>query len=102
MAKQEPTKTESSYTVEQRMSKMFIDPGNAGAVSVDIEGPDAADRNADFLGGSGGVEPRDVAPTWIGDYAPVDAGSPTDEGQLTNDLNVTDTHLATGGGDLQQ
>lgn len=102
MAKQEPTKTESSYAVEQRMSKMFIDPGNAGAVSVDIQGPDAADRNAEFLAGSGGAEPRDIAPTWIGEYAPVSTGSATDEGQLTNDLNVTDTHLTGSGGDLQQ
>jgi hypothetical protein len=77
--------------VELRMSKVFtIDPGMLGSASITsagVQSPDAFDRNlaqSDLSGNSGavqspdaiernlsqatgGVEPHDVAPTWIGD-----------------------------------
>jgi hypothetical protein len=79
--------------VELRMSKVFtIDQGALGSASIAsagvqspdaiernlsfgdpassrsaVQSPDAMDRNASLVTGGGSVEPRDVAPTWIGD-----------------------------------
>ncbi|HEX9506014.1 MAG TPA: hypothetical protein VGA62_08405, partial [Acidimicrobiia bacterium] len=49
-----------------------------------------------------GSEPRDVAPTWIGDGSVQGDGFATDEGQLTNDAPSGDLHITTGDGDLDQ
>jgi hypothetical protein len=43
----------------------YSSTGDAGATGA-VQSPDAADRN--FVQSAGGVEPRDVAPTDIGDY----------------------------------
>jgi hypothetical protein len=61
----------TAFGVDVRMSKVFtLDPGMGGSASVATG------------------EPRDVAPVWIGDYAPLTSvagnGYATDEGQLTN------------------
>lgn len=148
-AKSDKRETLGDLKVEQRINKAFVDPGGAGVASVSVQGPDAIDRNlalaaAEAVGSGGvqspdaqdrnlifeapsGIEPRDVAPVWIGDGSlPAhtysgddtagrggllggeypDAGSAsdgvaTDEGQLTNGAQM---HMApiTGEGDLSQ
>jgi len=107
MAKQD--KKVESYQVEQRINKVFVDPGTAGLVSsvagpdaadrnlayiaqvtaesTAVQSPDAADRNLSFATG-GSVEPRDIAPTWIGD------GGATATGHATDDI--------AGGGSIHQ
>jgi len=102
MAKQD--KKIESYQVEQRINKVFVDPGTAGLVSS-VAGPDAADRNLAYIAEvSGSVEPRDIAPTWIGDGSSMATGLATDEGQLTNNLQSTDsaTDDVAGGGSIHQ
>jgi hypothetical protein len=118
----------ASFGIDQRMSKAFVDPGQGGAtVSVEttgseprdtapvwigegsgehtsVQSPDAADRNIEFATGGGSIEPRDTAPVWVGDGSgTMQTGYATDEGQLTNDLNSTDsaTDIA-GGGSIHQ
>ena len=141
----------TSFGIDQRMSKAFVDPGQGGStVSVvttgseprdiapvwigegsgeatSVQSPDASDRNLAFATG-GSVEPRDTAPVWIGEGSgeatsvqspdasdrnlalsgddnagPIHTGYATDEGQLTSDLNSTDsaTDIA-GGGSIHQ
>jgi hypothetical protein len=103
--------------VELRMSKVFIlDPGTLGSASITsagVQSPDAVDRNlalADAASAShgvqspdaiernlsvvtGSIEPRDVAPTWIGD------GSDIQDAQ-TSDSPVPQGHLL--GSDFDQ
>ncbi|HYK97721.1 MAG TPA: Os1348 family NHLP clan protein [Candidatus Acidoferrales bacterium] len=89
--------------------------GEGSGESTGVQSPDAADRNLAFASG-GSVEPRDTAPVWVGDGSqashtfsgddnagPMQTGYATDEGQLTNDLNSTDsaTDIA-GGGSIHQ
>ena len=90
----------AAFGIDRRMSKVFtIDPGSAGSATL-----------------TSGIEPRDVAPVWIGDGSetlpvhtysgddnagPAAEGYATDEGQLTNGAPA-DSHIATGDGDLQQ
>jgi len=115
----------NNYTVEQRMSKVFIlDPGGAGRASVLAQSPDAVDRNLALTIGadveSHGVQSPDAidrnlafeAPAGDsagrggllgGEYPDATAsdGVATDEGQLTDG---TQMHMApiTGEGDLSQ
>jgi len=115
----------TSFGIDQRMSKIFIDPGTGSTVSVnttgseprdvapvwvgdgsakgiDVQSPDAADRNLD-LATSGSVEPRDTAPTWVGDGSSIATGQATDEGQLTANLQSTDSATdVAGGGAIHQ
>ena len=84
----------SSFQVESRGNKMFIDQGGTGSATLaaheSVQSPDAADRNlayaANDASGQGvqspdaiernmleatfSSEPRDVAPVWIGEYTP--------------------------------
>jgi hypothetical protein len=66
---------------------------DVGAASGAVQSPDAMDRNLSVV--TGGSEPRDVAPTWIGD------GSETHVHTYSGDDNAgPEIHLANG--DLQQ
>jgi hypothetical protein len=109
----------TAFGVDMRLSKVFtIDPGMLGSASIagaGVQSPDAIDRNLALgdIGASsgavqspdamdrnvsvvtGGSEPRDVAPTWIGD------GSETPAHTYSGDDNPgPELHLANG--DLQQ
>ena len=55
---------QSPDAAERNLAFGTADSGETGAV----QSPDALDRN--FAQSIGGSEPRDVAPTWIGDNAP--------------------------------
>jgi hypothetical protein len=105
--------------VELRMSKVFtIDQGALGSASIAsagvqspdaidrnlslgdlatssgaVQSPDALDRNLSVV--TGGSEPRDVAPTWIGDGSAVPAHTYSGDDNPGPEL-----HLANG--DLQQ
>jgi hypothetical protein len=136
-AKSDKRETFGDLKVEQRINKAFVDPGGAGGASVSVQGPDAIDRNlalsaGEALAGRGvqspdaqdrnltyeapaGVEPRDVAPVWIGDGSalpahtyggddnagPTAGGVATDEGQLTGGNQMQMSPIA-GDGDLAQ
>ena len=44
---------------------------NVLSAGSSVQSPDAADRNLEYLHSGSGTEPRDVAPTDIGDYQPL-------------------------------
>jgi hypothetical protein len=64
----------TAFGVDQRMSKMFLDPGLGTNTSATLTGGEPRDVAPVWIGdGSSsteaatGSEPRDVAPVWIGD-----------------------------------
>jgi len=82
--------------------------GEGSGESTSVQTPDAIDRNLAYATG-GSQEPRDEAPVWVGDGSQAShtfsgddnagpTGYATDEGQLTNDLNSTDSATDAGGG----
>ncbi len=114
----------TAFGVDVRMSKVFaLDPGTTGAATLtsgseprDVapvwigdgsevqsvhtySGDDNAGPQVELPSGS---EPRDIAPVWIGDGSVSSDGYATDEGQLTNDSQGADIHIASGDGNLQQ
>lgn len=64
----------TAYGVDQRMSKVFLDPGLGGS-SATLTGGEPRDVAPVWIGDNSqaaqaetsGSEPRDVAPVWIGD-----------------------------------
>jgi hypothetical protein len=64
----------TAFGIDQRMSKMFLDPGMGTGASATLTGGEPRDVAPVWIGdGSSsteaatGSEPRDVAPVWIGD-----------------------------------
>ena len=117
----------TGFEVENRGSKMFVDPGGAGratlAASEWTQSPDAADRNLAYLvadehAGRGVQSPdalernaavttfgsgvRDVAPVWIGEYTPEGTWHAAPIEDSPEAFQSADGAAPSADGDLQQ
>jgi hypothetical protein len=83
-----PAGVQSPDAIDRNLS--FGDPASA---SAGVQSPDAMDRNASVLTGGGSVEPRDVAPTWIGDGSATPAHTYSGDDNPGPEIHVADADL---------
>ena len=102
----------TAFGIDQRMSKMFFDPGMGGSSTTLTGGEEPRDVGPVWIGDgstsregalASGNEPRNTEPTWIGEYTGASSdGVATDEGQLTNDVQGDHNQISTGDGDRSE